>query len=161
MINNEHNGADKVDTSRQSSFESQLFLHPHDGILRCVPVGWQFPLCTVAIAYCLWHFGDQVKKIGPLKFLDNQDASFATISDGNKVIWCGCKRGMQYIDEFRILMKRLDGTAKSRGFLQLPLSREKVLIALEQCKDCLGISPLTPKGRIRRIAGIHWSTVHL
>ena len=60
MINNEHNGADKVDTSRQSSFESQLFLHPHDGILRCVPVGWQFPLCTVAIAsYCLlWHFED-------------------------------------------------------------------------------------------------------
>ena len=93
-----------------------------------------------------------MKKIGPLKYLDNRDVSFATISDGNKVIWCGCKRGMQYLDEFRILMKRLDGTAKSRGFLQLPLSREKVLIALEQCKDCFGISPLTPKGRIRRIA---------
>jgi hypothetical protein len=47
---------------------------------------------------------------------------------------------MQYQDEFRILMERLlDGTAKSRGFLQLPLSREKVLIALEQCMDCLEI----------------------
>ena len=52
MINNEHNGADKVETTRQSSFESQLFLHLHDGILRGVPVGWQFPrVCTVAIAY--------------------------------------------------------------------------------------------------------------
>jgi hypothetical protein len=48
--------------------------------------------------------------------------SFATISDINKVIWCECKRGMQYLDELEILMKRLDGTAKSRGFLQLPLA---------------------------------------
>ena len=39
----------------------------------------------------------------------------------------------------RILMKRLDRTANSRGFLQLPLSREKVLNELEQCKDSLGI----------------------
>ena len=39
MINNEHNGADKVDTSRQSSFESQLFcIHTMEcyGVFRLV-----------------------------------------------------------------------------------------------------------------------------
>jgi hypothetical protein len=37
------------------------------------------------VPYCLWHFGDQVKKIGPLKYFDNRDVSFATISDGTTV----------------------------------------------------------------------------
>ena len=30
MINNEHNGADKVDESRQSSLMSELFFHSHE-----------------------------------------------------------------------------------------------------------------------------------
>jgi hypothetical protein len=64
---------------------------------------------------------------------------------------------MQYVDEFRILMKRFDETAKSQVFLQLPLTQVEVLIALEKCKDCLGIPLLTFKGRIRRMNGIQWS----
>ena len=81
MINNEHNGANKVDTSRQSSLMSELFFPSHDGILHRVPVGWQFSLCTVAIAYCL---------IGPLNYLDNRDVSVATISDGKKRLARAC-----------------------------------------------------------------------
>ena len=49
--------------------DSELFLHPHDGFFCCIPVGCQFPQCTLSVAYCLWYFGDQVKKIGPLTFL--------------------------------------------------------------------------------------------
>ena len=55
-------------------------------------------------------------------------------------------------------MKQLDDVAKARGLLQVPLNRQKVLIALEQCKDCLGVSPLTSKGRKRQLAGIQWGT---
>ena len=74
------------------------------------------------------------------------------------IIWQGCKRGVHYLDEFRTIMKRLDDAAKARCLLQVPLNRQKVLIALEQCKDCLGVSPLTSKGRKRRLAGIQWAT---
>ena len=141
---------------------SEIFLHPYDGVLRRVPVGWQFPQCTLPVAYCLWHFGDQVKKIGPLKYLDYHDINFPTVTtasaDGVCIIWQGCKRGVHYLDEFRTIMKRLDDAAKARCLLQVPLNRQKVLIALEQCKDCLGVSPLTSKGRKRRLAGIQWAT---
>ena len=143
-------------------FDSELFLHPHDGVFRQVPVGWQFPQCTLSVAYCLWHFGDQVKKIGPLKFLDSRDVNFPTITgtcaDGVSIIWQGCRRGVHYLDEIRTIMTRLDDTAKVRGLLQAPLNRQKVLVAMEKCKDCLGVSPLTSKGRKRRLAGIQWAT---
>ena len=58
--------------------------HPHDGLFWRVPVGWQFPLCTVlSVAYCLWHMGDDRNKIGPLQFLDNRDVSFETVTREN------------------------------------------------------------------------------
>ena len=56
-------------TPNNQKSSSHLFLHPHDGLFRRVSVGWQFPLCTVAVAYCLWHMGDDRNKIGPLDFL--------------------------------------------------------------------------------------------
>jgi len=43
---------------------------------------------------------------------------------------------------------------KNRGFLQPPITRDNVLVALEQCKDCLGISPVTAQGRKRRVASL-------
>ena len=141
---------------------SELFLHPYDGVLRRVPIGWQFPQCTLSVAYCLWHFGDQVKKIGPLKYLDYHDVNFPTVSgtsaDGVCTIWQGCKRGVHYLDEFRTIMIRSDAAAKAKGLLQAPLTRQKVLMALEQCKDCLGVAPQTNKGRKRQLAGIQWAT---
>ena len=72
-INNEHNGAYKVDTSGKSSFESQLFLQSTRwNITACS--GWlavstvHCGNCILHIAYCLWHFGDQVKNIGQRKY---------------------------------------------------------------------------------------------
>ena len=55
-------------------------------------------------------------------------------------------------------MKQLDHAAKARGLLQVPLNRQKVMIALEQCKDYLGVAPLTSKGRKLQLAGIQWAT---
>ena len=55
-------------------------------------------------------------------------------------------------------MKQSDAAAKARGLLQVLLKRQKVLIALEQCKDCLGVASLTSKGRKRCLAGIQWAT---
>jgi hypothetical protein len=55
-------------------------------------------------------------------------------------------------------MTQLDNAAKARALLQVPLNRQKVLFALEQCKDCLGVSPLTSKGRKQQLAGIQWAT---
>jgi hypothetical protein len=26
---------------------SELFLHPYDGVIQCVPSGWQLPQCTL------------------------------------------------------------------------------------------------------------------
>ena len=75
------------------------------------------------------------------------------------VVWKGCKRGINYLYEFRMIMKRLDGRAKNRGFLQPPITRENVLfVALEQCKDCLGISPVSAQGRKGCIASLKWNT---
>ena len=74
---------------------SEPFLHPYDGVLGHVPVGWQFPQCRLPVTYCLWYFGDQVKKIGPLKYLDCHDVNFPTATntsaDGVCIIWQGCK----------------------------------------------------------------------
>ena len=86
-------------TTTNQKLSSHLFLHPHDGLFRRVSVGWQFPLCTVAVAYCLWHMGDDRNKIGPLQFLDNRDVSFETVTRENAdgangeeqvVVWKGC-----------------------------------------------------------------------
>jgi hypothetical protein len=54
-------------------------------------------------------------------------------------------------------MKQIDDAAKG-GLLQVPLNMQKVLIALEQCRDCLGVAPLTSKGRKLQLAGIQWAT---
>jgi hypothetical protein len=94
--------------------------------------------------------------------LDYHDVNFPTITntsaDGDCIIWQGCKQGVHYLDEVRARMKQSDDAAKARGLLQVLLNRQKVLIALEQCKDCLGVSPLTSKGRKQRLAGIQWAT---
>ena len=55
-------------------------------------------------------------------------------------------------------MKQSDDAAKARGLLQVLLNRQKVLFALEQCKDCLGFVPLTSKGRKWQLAGIQWAS---
>jgi hypothetical protein len=55
-------------------------------------------------------------------------------------------------------MKQLDDAIKARGLLQAPLNRQKVLIALEQCKDCLGFVPQTSKWRKQQLAGTQWAT---
>ena len=84
-----------------------------------------------------------------MKYLDYHDINFATVTntsaDGVCIIWQGCKQGVHYLDEFRTIMKQLDHAAKARGLLQVPLNRQKVMIALEQCKDYLGVAPLDRK----------------
>ena len=143
--------SDGGNESRHKQWDSsELFLHSYDGVLQCVPVGWQFPQCTLPVVYCHWHFGDQVKKIGPLKYLNYHDINVPTVTatraDGVYIIWQGCKQGDHYLDEVRTRMKQSDDAAKARGLLQVLLNRQKVLIALEQCKVCLGFVPLANKG---------------
>ena len=82
-------------TSHKQWASSELFLHPYYGVLRYVPVGWQFPQCRLPVTYCLWYFRDQVKKIRPLKYLDYYDVNSCTVTntsaDGVYIIWQGCK----------------------------------------------------------------------
>jgi hypothetical protein len=97
-----------------------------------------------------------------LKYLDYHDINFPTATntsaDGVCIIWQGCKQGDHYLDEFRTRMKQSDAAAEARGLLQVILNRQKVLFALEQCKDCLGFVPLTSKWRKRQLAGTQWAT---
>ena len=102
-------------------FDSELFLHPHDGVFCQVPVGRQFPQCTLLVAHCLWHFRDQVKKIGPLKFLDSRNINFptntGTSADGVSIIWQGCRQGVHYLDEIWTIVTQLDDDTKVKGLL--------------------------------------------
>ena len=97
-----------------------------------------------------------------MKFWDYHDVNFRTVSgtsaDEVCTVWQGCKQGVHYLDEFRTIMIQSDAAAKAKGLLQAPLTRQKVLMALEQCKDCLGVVPLTSKGRKQQLAGLQWAT---
>ena len=122
-------------------YDSELFLHPHDWVFHQIPVDWQFPQCTLSVVYCLWHFEDQVKKIGPLKFLDSGDINFPTITgtcaDGVCIIWQRFWQGVHFLDEIRTIMSQFDDGVKVRGLLLAPLYRQKVLVTMEKWKDCL------------------------
>ena len=150
-----NNGADCQEANRageipyQGTFREEGIvwgLWHHHGKLRRCPPQWSFPnSCSLAIAYDLWHCGDDVLKVSPLKYFKAGDVDYLT-------------RGRKNLNDFRLVVTTIDAEAKRRGLWKAKMTREEARKCLIDCKYSLGVSGTTPAGRQRRLEALSWST---
>ena len=81
----------------------------HKGKFRRVPPNWKFPKCGLLVAYKLWHTKDTVSGQCAMKFLKPMDVDFLT-------------DGRRRLEEFTLLMRRLDLAAHEKGLLHQKMS---------------------------------------
>lgn len=118
----------------------------HHGKLRRCPEDWTFPnSCSLAICYDLWHCGDEVKKICPLKLFKPADVDFVP-------------RGRKNLDDMRFVCTKIDSEAKRLNLYKTKMSRQEVRKCLLRSKQALGVSSTTKTGRKRRLESLSWST---
>ena len=124
----------------------KLHLHP-DGKMRRVPPGWTFPMNQLLQMYQYWHCGNQVQKICPMKFFDNQDVSF--LGDSSRV----------RLNEVKRLMEIIDKTARQNGASPTTkMNMSTTNTCFLHGKAGLNIPTTTPTGRKRDIGTLKWSS---
>ena len=74
-----------------------------DGVKRRVPPSWTFPHGTLKTMYILWHCGDHINSISPMKLFNNRDVDFLG------------KRAKTNRIEVKHLMKIIDKEAACQG----------------------------------------------
>jgi hypothetical protein len=66
IVDQQMGGSSNNATGQQDATNFRFWDH-EDGAIRRVPPGWTFPQCNTIVAYKLWHCGDMVKHIAPIK----------------------------------------------------------------------------------------------
>ena len=134
---------------RHNLFQSgPFYLWLIDGALRRVPPDWEFPKGAILNMYRLWHHGDEVRKISPLKFLERKDLN-----------WKREARWIKSLSDCRKVCKKIDDEAKAKGFLTDNPKRNEVVQAFYKVKYVFGLSETTPKGRKRNFTKLTLGTV--
>jgi hypothetical protein len=75
----------------QETEERGFYIFNNHGKLRRVPEDWKFPHCPLATGYELYHCGDEIRGISPVKRFEVADVDYL-------------KRGRQNLLEFKYLM---------------------------------------------------------
>ena len=117
----------------------------HKGKFRRVPPDWKFPKCGLLVAYKLWHTKDTVSGQCAMKFLKPMDVDFLT-------------DGRRRLEEFTLLMRRLDLAAHEKGLLHQEMSDLHCRKAFDIVASSLGVPTFTPKGRRRHLERTKWPT---
>jgi hypothetical protein len=122
-----------------------FYIFHHHGKLRRVPEAWCFPHCPLATAYELYHCGDEIGGISPLKVLSRLDVDYLN-------------RGRQNLHEFKYLMAMIDAEATRLGKEVEEGSRAHYKSIFFLRKGALGLPRFTKTGRSRRVENLTWAT---
>lgn len=136
-------GVPELQPQGENPARPEFFMH--GGLMRRVPIDWQFPSCPLILAYEHWHCPDELKKVSALRLLKKHDVNFV-------------KRGVKTLEEFSFLMGMIDDEARRLGIYAANMDRATAKNVFRTCKCVLGIPDETPQGRKRRVEQITWSS---
>ena len=120
--------------------------HP-DGSKRRVPPSWKFPSGTMLELYTLWHLGDPLNCISPMKTFVSGDVAYSG------------KRSRMCLSEARLLVASLDKEVAKAGISITASTTQAELVDIFRLAVSRLNMPLsTPTGRQRDIYRLKWST---
>jgi hypothetical protein len=121
-----------------------------NNMFRRVPPDWEFPQGPVLNVYQYWHHGDTVRKVSPLKNLEQLDVIHFK---GNR------KRYGKNLEEVQFLFGMLDTEACRLGLLHENPTRQDTIKAFYKANHIWGLGDTTPTGKKRNFTKITWGTV--
>ena len=123
-----------------------VFDHP-DGIRRHFPPEYILQNCKVQQIYQLWHCGDDVKHICPIKNFTKRD----------QTVWT--RRMKQYFSELKSLMGSIDQAARDNNVATRPgMTRTEAQACFLAGYSGMNVPETTPTGKVRDISQLQWQS---